>query len=54
MNTEFHTPFELFMQMYIHKIWMEGTDEIPNKNPLFFVTSELNRMGFLPKYNPKG
>ena len=32
MNTEFHTPFEWFMQMYmLYKTWMEGTDDIPNK-----------------------
>ena len=31
MNTEFHTPFEWFMQMQIYKTWMEGTYDIPNK-----------------------
>ena len=25
---------------------MEGTYDIPNKNPHFFVTTEPNRMGF--------
>ena len=49
MNTEFHTPFEWFMQMYIYKTSMEGTYDIPNKNPHFFVTTEPNQMGFLPK-----
>ena len=24
---------------YIHKTWMEGTYDIPNKNPHFFVTT---------------
>ena len=28
---------------------MEGTYDIPNKNPHFFVTTEPNRMGFSPK-----
>ena len=40
MNTEFHTHFEWFMQMYIYKTWMEGTYDIPNKNKNFFVTTE--------------
>ena len=33
----------------IYKNWMEGNYDISNKNPHFFVTTELNRMGFLPK-----
>ena len=33
MNTELHTLFEWFMQMNIYKSWMEGTYDIPNKNP---------------------
>ena len=50
MKTEFHTPFEWFMQMYIYiQSWMEGTYDIPNKNPHLFVTTEPNRMGVLPK-----
>ena len=49
LNTEFHTPFEWFMQMYIYKTWMEGTYDIPNKNPDFFVTIEPTLMGFSPK-----
>ena len=48
MNTEFHTPFEWFMQMYMfYKISMEGTYDIPNKNPHFF---QPNRVGFSPKW----
>ena len=43
MNTEFHTPFEWFMQMY--KTWMEGTYHIGNKNPCFFVTTETKSDG---------
>ena len=27
-------------------IWMEGTYDMPYKNPYFFVTSEPNRMRF--------
>ena len=49
MNTEFHTPFEWFMQIHVYilkKTWMVGTYDIPNKNPLFFVTTEPNWMGF--------
>ena len=42
MNPEFRTPFERFMQMY--KTLMEGTYDTLNKNPYFFVTTELNRM----------
>ena len=30
----------------IYKTWMEGTSDIHNKNPYFFVTTEPNRMGF--------
>ena len=49
MNTEFHTPIEWFMQM-LYKTWMEGTYDIPNKNPQLFVTTEPNRMGFSVKF----
>ena len=32
MNTEFHTPFEWFMLMYIYRTWMEETYYyIPNQ-----------------------
>ena len=40
MNTEFHTPFEFWMVYADVKTWMEGTYDIPNKNPHFFVTTE--------------
>ena len=46
MNTEFHTPFEWFMQMYKYQTWMEGTYDISNKNPNFFVTTEPNLKEF--------
>ena len=46
MNTEFHTPFEWFMQMYIYKTWMEGTYDTPNKNPHYFVTKNMNQIGW--------
>ena len=36
--------------VFIYRTWMEGTYDIPNKNPHFFVTTEPNRMGFSPKY----
>ena len=29
------------------KIWMEGTYDMPYKNPYFFVTTEPNQMGVL-------
>ena len=35
--------------MYTYKTWMEGTYDIPNKNPHFFVTTEPNQMGFFAK-----
>ena len=28
------------------KTWMEGTHDMPYKNPYFFVTTGPNRMGF--------
>ena len=31
----------------VFKTWMEGTYDIPNTNPCFFVTTEPIRMGFL-------
>ena len=46
MNTEFHTPLEWFMQMFIQNLDMEGTYDTPNKNQNFFVTTEPNRMVF--------
>ena len=38
MNTEFHTPFEW---------WMEGA-YLTKINPYFFMTTEPNRMEFSP------
>ena len=31
------------------KTWMEGTHDMPYKNPYFFVTTGPNRMGFAPE-----
>ena len=42
MNTEFHTPFEWFMQMY--QTWMEGTYDIPNK--IYISLWLLNQIGW--------
>ena len=35
------------IMLYVYKTWMEGTYDIPNKNPNFFVTRNTNqiRMG---------
>ena len=33
------------MLMYL-KNWIEGTYDIPNRNPYFFVTTEPNQVGF--------
>ena len=30
----------------LYKTWMEGTCDIPDKNPYFFMTTEPNRMVF--------
>ena len=30
----------------LYKTGMEGTYDVPNTNPHFFVTTQLNRMGF--------
>ena len=48
MNTEFHTLFEWFMQMYIiYKTWMM-THDIPNEKSYLFMTTQLSRVGFSP------
>ena len=31
------------------KTWMEGTRDVPYKNPYFFVTTGPNRMGLSPR-----
>ena len=49
MNIEFHTPLEWFMQMYIYKTWMEGTYDIPNKNPHFFLNNWTKSDGVFAK-----
>ena len=43
MNTEFHTPFEWFMTLCrcIYKTWMEGTYDIPNKNPYSLLPNHI-------------
>ena len=33
---------------------MEGTYDLPNKYPYFFVTTDLNRMGFSPQCRSLG
>ena len=47
MNTECHTPFEWFMQMYMYnKTWMEGTYDIPNKIHNVHVNNFQNLLDF--------
>ena len=42
MKTEFHTPFEWFMQIGWNGLY---DIHVPKKNPHFFVTTEPNQMG---------
>ena len=44
-----HFFWMVFVDAYIYKTCMEGTYDIPTKNPYIFVTTEPYWMGFSPK-----